>query len=239
MNDSEKTREQLIEEINLFRTLIDTLPDRIFVKDVQGRFVICNKAVEKVAEIYPSDGVIGKSDFDLYPPEKAKEYYAREQEIIRTGVPMVNEEVCGVHPETGGPSWSLSTKLPWKDKDGNIIGIIGANREITERKNIEQALLESENRYKTIFETAREGIILMDFETRRFRYANPAMCAMFGYTPEEFTRFGVQDIHPKEQKDWILADFEANIRGEKSASQSIPCLQKIKQYSTPISIRQT
>ncbi|MGD0077360.1 MAG: PAS domain S-box protein [Sedimentisphaerales bacterium] len=228
MNDSDKTREQLIEEINLFRTLLDTLPDRIFVKDTRGRFVVCNKAVEKVAEIHPSDGVIGKSDFDLYPPEKAKEYYAREQEIIRTGIPMVNEEVCGMHPVTKGPSWSLSTKLPWRDKDGNIIGIIGSNREITERKNIEDALLESENRYKTIFETVREGILIMDVETRRFRYVNPAVCKMFGYTPEEFTRFSVQDIHPREQMDWILADFEANIRGEKSSSKSIPCLRKDK-----------
>jgi PAS domain S-box-containing protein len=228
MNDSDKTREQLIEEINLFRTLLDTLPDRIFVKDKQGRFVICNKAVEEVAEIHPSNGVIGKSDFDLYPQEKASQYYAGEQNVIRTGIPIINEEVCGVHPETGGPSWSLSTKLPWRDKDGNIIGIIGANREITERKNIEQALLESENRYKTIFETAREGIVIMDFETRRFRYANPAMCAMFGYTPEEFTRFGVQDIHPKEEMDWILADFETNIGGQKNTSQNIPCIRKDK-----------
>jgi PAS domain S-box-containing protein len=228
MNDFDKTREQLIEEIKLFRTLLDTLPDRIFVKDTQGRFVICNKAVEQAAEIHPPDGVIGKSDFDLYPPEKANQYYASEQEIIKTGVPVVNEEVCGVHPVTKGPCWSLSTKLPWRDKDGNIIGIIGSNREITERKSIEEALLESENRYKTIFETVREGIVIMDFETRRYRYANPAVCAMFGYTPEEFTRFGVEDIHPKEEMDWILPDFQANIRGKKSASKNIPCLRKDK-----------
>jgi PAS domain S-box-containing protein len=226
MNDSDKTREQLIEEIKLFRTLLDTLPDRIFVKDAQGRFIICNKAVEETVEIHPSDGVIGKSDFDLYPPEKAKQYYAREQEIIKTGVPMVNEEVCGLHPETGGPSWSLSTKLPWRDKDGNIIGIIGANREITERKNIEQALLESENRYKTIFETTREGILIVDDETKLFKYANPAVCVMFGYTTAEMTRLKVEDIHPKEQMDWILADFEANIGGKKNASQNIPCLHR-------------
>jgi PAS domain S-box-containing protein len=228
MNDSDKTREQLIEEINLFRTLLDTLPDRIFVKDTQGRFIICNKAVVDSAEIHPPDGVIGKSDFDLYPLEKAKEYYAREQEIIRTGIPMVNEEVCGIHPETKGPCWSLSMKLPWRDKDGSIIGIIGSNREITERKNIEEALLESENRYKTIFETVREGILIMDVETRRFRYANPAICAMFGYTPEEFTRFSVQDIHPREQMDRILADFEANIQNKKNMSHNIPCLRKDK-----------
>ncbi|MGA2092358.1 MAG: PAS domain S-box protein, partial [Sedimentisphaerales bacterium] len=89
-------------------------------------------------------------------------------------------------------------------------------------------LRHSKTRYETIFETVREGILIMDVETRRFRYANPAICAMFGYTQEEFTRFSVQDIHPREQMDRILADFEANIQNKKNMSHNIPCLRKDK-----------
>jgi PAS domain S-box-containing protein len=100
--------------------------------------------------------------------------------------------------------------------------------ELTRLRTHVGSLLESENRYKTIFETAREGILIVDDETKRFRYANPAICAMFGYTAEEMTRLKVEDIHPKEQMEWILADFLANIRGERSASKNIPCLRKDK-----------
>jgi PAS domain S-box-containing protein len=226
MNDSEKAREQLIEELKLFRTLIDTLPDRIFVKDTKGRFVIANKAVAEHAELPFKGDVIGKTDFDLYPPEKAEAFYRREQEIIRTGQPMVNEEVWAKHPVTGQPIWSLSVKIPWRNGSGEIIGIIGSNREITERKKAEEALLESEARYKAMFETAKEGILVADIETKHFRYANHAVCDMFGYTAEELRRMGVQDIHPKEALPSVFAEFEAQARGEKSLASDVPCLRK-------------
>ncbi|MBN2019989.1 MAG: PAS domain S-box protein [Sedimentisphaerales bacterium] len=226
MNYSEKTKEQLIEELNLLRTLIDTLPDRIFVKDTKGRFIICNKAVVDAAEISPLEGITGKSDFDIYPPEKAGQYYRREQEIITTGQPMVNEEVCGIHPATGEPWWSLSTKIPWRNESGEIIGIIGANREITGWKKIEEALKESERRYKAIFEAAREGILVAEIETRRFKYANPAICKMLGYTAEELQEMDVQDIHPRESLPQISSEFEAQARGEKTLVHNIPCLRK-------------
>ncbi len=75
--------------------------------------------------------------------------------------------------------------MPWRDKNGNIIGIIGANRDITERKKAELALQESENKYKAIFESAREGILLSMSKQNNPKYANPAICKMFGYTEEE------------------------------------------------------
>ncbi len=226
MNDSDKTKEQLIEELNLLRLLIDALPEGLYVKDTKGRFVVCNKAVSEVAEIHPAGSVIGKSDFDLYPPEKAQQYYAREQEIIATGEPMVNEEISGVDPVTGKPWWSLSTKLPWRDSSGRIVGIIGSNREITERKATEKAMQESETRYKAIFNSAIEGILVIDIETKRFKFANPAICKMLGYTAEELTQLAIKDIHPNESLPNVLLEFEAQTRGEKILAPNIPCLRK-------------
>jgi len=225
-NDSKKTREQLIEELNLLRTLIDTLPDRLYVKDTKGRFVICNKAVAEDAEIPPSGNVVGKSDFDLFPAEKADAFHAEEQEIMKTGQPMINQELHRTLRKDGKTNWSLCTKLPWRDKNGNIIGIIGANRDITELKRSEQALRESETRYKAIFESTREGILVADIETKRFKYANPAICKMLGYTENELGQMSVSDIHLKEHLALVSQYFEAQVRGELILAHNVPCLRK-------------
>ena len=226
MNDSDKTKEQLIQEIELLRTLIDSLPDRLYVKDAKSRFVICNKAVAEDTDLSFSGDPTGKNDFDLFEPELAGTLYATEQEIIRTGNPMVNEELHRTRRKDGQPNWSLCTKLPWRDKNGNIIGIIGANRDITDYKKIEEALRESEARYKAIFNYATEGIVVTDIETKQHRYANPAACRMFGYTAEEFQHMAVYDIHPKEYMPSVIAGFEAQARGEKTLVPNVPCLHR-------------
>jgi PAS domain S-box-containing protein len=226
MNDSDKTKEQLIQEIELLRTLIDALPDRLYVKDAKSRFVICNKAVTEDTDLPFSEDPIGKNDFDLFPPEIAGTFYATEQEVIRTGKPMVNDEVFRTRRKDGQPNWSLCTKLPWRDKNGNVIGIIGSNRDVTEHKKAELALQDSEARYKAIFESAREGILVGIIETRQFMYANPAICKMFGYTAEELTRLTVNDIHLKEHLPYVSGQFVALMQDEVALTKNIPCLRK-------------
>ncbi|MGD0551204.1 MAG: PAS domain S-box protein [Sedimentisphaerales bacterium] len=226
MNDSDKTKEQLIQEIELLRTLIDALPDRLYVKDAKGRFVICNKAVGKDSDLPSPEDLIGKSDFDLFEPEMANAFYTTEQEIIKTGKSMVNNESHRTRRKDGQENWSLCTKMPWRDKNGNIIGIIGANRDITERKRAELALRESEARYKAIFESAREGIFVTDIKTKQFKYANPAICKMFGYTEEELKQMVVPDLHPEEYAAEAISHFDAMAHGERDQSRNVPCLRK-------------
>ena len=98
--------------------------------------------------------------------------------------------------------------------------------DVTERKRAERELRESENRYRTLFANVTEGLLVADLETRRFCFANSAVCKMFGYTEEEFLRVGVADIHPKEDLNRVLAEFEAQARGNKTVSSDIPCLRK-------------
>lgn len=98
---------------------------------------------------------------------------------------------------------------------------------MTRKKEGKNELQESEAMYKALFAGAAEGILVADLETKqlRFRYANPAMCRMFGYTEEELMQLGVADIHPKESLNQVLSEFESQARGAKTLVQ-LPCLRK-------------
>ncbi|MFH1849898.1 MAG: response regulator [archaeon] len=97
---------------------------------------------------------------------------------------------------------------------------------LIQRREAADAQRESEARYRTIFTGAAEGILIADLQTTIFRYANPAVCRMFGYTEGEFLQRGVADIHPEESLESIMAEFGAQARGEKVLAQDIPCLRK-------------
>jgi len=114
---------------------------------------------------------------------------------------------------------------PFADVDGSPL-VLELGVDITERKKAEEALRESEERYKALFQGAAEGIMVADVETKDFKYANPAICKMLGYTEEELEQMGVRDIHPKEDLQHVISEFEAQARGEKTLSSSIPCLRK-------------
>jgi len=99
-------------------------------------------------------------------------------------------------------------------------------QEITEHKRTEEMLLDSEVRYRTLFEISADGILIADTETKTFKYANPALCRKLGYTEEELKTLGLADIHPKEDLPRVIAEFEAQARGDKTLALDIPCLMK-------------
>jgi PAS domain S-box-containing protein len=134
-----KVEEELAAERNLLRTLIDNMPDRIYAKDLDSRFIVCNKALVKRMGMSGPEDVIGKSDFDLLPHDLAARYFANEQEIIHTGQPLINHEES-MGNVSGTTRWSLATKVPLHDIQGKIIGIVGIGRDITEHKLAEEEI---------------------------------------------------------------------------------------------------
>jgi len=133
-----KTEEELAAERNLLRTLIDYMPDRIYAKDLKSRFIIFNNALMKRMGKSDPDDIIGKTDFDLIQHDLAAQYYANEQEIIRSGQPMIDQEES--RSIDGKTSWSLTTKVPLLDTEGKIYGIVGIGKDITERKLAEEEI---------------------------------------------------------------------------------------------------
>jgi PAS domain S-box-containing protein len=137
---AERTAE-LSQERRLLRTLIDNLPDGIYAKDAAGRKIMANPADLKVLGCRTEAEAIGKSDFDLFPKDMAEQFWTDDQKVIR-GEPVINREEF-VLDEQGRKSWLLTSKLPLRDQDGKIVGLVGINRNITERKQAEEALRQS------------------------------------------------------------------------------------------------
>ena len=141
ITERKRAEEALAEERNLLRTLINNLPDYIYVKDVEGQFVMANMAVARQMGFSSPDEVIGKSDFDLFPHELAARYHAAEQEIIRSGQGLRDHEGPYIDASKEEENrWVSTTKVPLRDAQGEIAGFVGLGRDITERKQAEQAL---------------------------------------------------------------------------------------------------
>ena len=208
VTERKRMEETLVHERSVLRTLMDNLPDNIFVKDTESRFVICNLADARLLRAKTPDEVVGKTDFDLFPRELAASYYDDEQEVIRSGQPLLNREERTIDPE-GETRWLLTSKVPLRDDHGKVIGVAGINRDITDRKRLEEELKkyslhleeladertrklrESEEKYRELFEACPVSLWEEDFsEVKQFL--------------EELRQKGISDFgayfadHPKE-----------------------------------------
>ncbi len=134
-----KGLDMLAEERHLLRTLIDALPDLIYIKDMDHRFVLVNAALVQYLNLANADELIGKSDFDLLETELANRYYQDECAVL-DGQPLLERIEPGIHRKIGATRWFLTTKVPFHDQQGNIKGILGIGRDITRRKEAEDAL---------------------------------------------------------------------------------------------------
>jgi PAS domain S-box-containing protein len=134
-----RTEQSLVHERNRLQTLMDHIPDSIYFKDLQGRFVLVNTYMARIFHSDHPQDVVGKSDFDFFTKEHAQPAYDDEQEIIRSGNALVGKEERETWPD-GRITWVSTTKLPMRDENGQVTGIVGISRDITERVLAVEAL---------------------------------------------------------------------------------------------------
>jgi PAS domain S-box-containing protein len=166
-------------ERDLWRMLLDTSPDHIYFKDAQSRFIKVSKALARRVSLESADEMLGRTDFDFFTEPHARSAFEDEQEIIRTGRPLIAKEEREVWKD-GHVTWASSTKIPMRDDSGEIIGIMGISRDITEHKLVE----ESNARLAMAVEQAVETVVITDTDGA-ILYANPAFEKTSGYTRAE------------------------------------------------------
>jgi PAS domain S-box-containing protein len=145
ITERKRFEEELARERHLLRCLMDTTPDKIYFKDRDGRYLRVNKALAEKFGLSDPFEVLGKTVHDVFAPDYALEADADEREIMRTGRPLVAKDVKETWPD-GRVTWVSTTKVPLRDPEGRIIGTFGISRDITERKRIEEALHQAEER---------------------------------------------------------------------------------------------
>ncbi len=133
------TQEQLSLEQHLLSTLVDNMPDAIYFKNRDSKFIRCNQKMADVFQVASPLDLLGCSDHDIFSKDEADEYRADEQHIIETGEPIINKEEYELWPD-GNHHWVLSTKLPLYDTDQNVIGTFGLSRDISDLKLAEKRL---------------------------------------------------------------------------------------------------
>ena len=133
----------LAHERNVLRTMIDLIPAFIYAKDAQSRFTAANKLVANRMGVEPAD-LIGKTDFDFFPREHAEKFFADEQALIRSGVPLIDHEELAFDKTRGKDRVILTSKIPLRDEAGNLTGIVGTGLDITDRKDAEARMASSD-----------------------------------------------------------------------------------------------
>jgi PAS domain S-box-containing protein len=147
----------LTEERNLLRAVTDNIPDRIYVKDRECRFVMVNRAVRERWAAEGIDSLIGRTDFDLFDAKDAAAYIEADRATMNSGQPRLNYEYKWVG-SAGDEHWVVASRIPLYDSNGLVTGLLGINRDITEHKRAELALIEERNLLSTVIENIPEHI---------------------------------------------------------------------------------
>ena len=177
-------RSVLENERKILRALIDNIPDFMYVKDAESRFLVANAHLARVVGAETPEELVGKTDFDFFPKNLADTFYEDDQGVMWSGQPLHNREEKTVDSE-GNERHVLTTKVPLRDHTGQVVGIAGVGRDISERKTMEDALREAERKYREIFDGAIVGIF-QSTPGGRFVSVNSAMASALGHdSPEE------------------------------------------------------
>ncbi|MHB1699052.1 MAG: PAS domain-containing hybrid sensor histidine kinase/response regulator [Acidobacteriaceae bacterium] len=130
------------EDLRMLRAVMANVPEHIYVKDVSSKFLLANPGVVSYMRAQSEEQLLGRDDFEFYPLELAQKYRNDEISILESGVPLLNHLEAGVDPQ-GRSTWLVTSKIPFRDKEGAVVGLIGIGRDVTAQKHAEEEMLKA------------------------------------------------------------------------------------------------
>ncbi len=180
-------------EVELLRFIVDTLPEHIYVKDTQGRFVFGNLATAQSLGASRTSDIVGKTDFDFSPAEFAEQFQADDQAFFTGDQATLYKEDEILDQITNEPRWVATRKILWRNEQDQILGLVGINHDITETKLAEQEL----NRLTRVIEATSDFVGISDAEGIPI-YVNEAGRAMVGMSNDlDVTKIHIADFYPE------------------------------------------
>lgn len=184
ISERRHVEDELRQSRNLLQTVLDTIPARVFWKDRSLRYVGCNRPFALDAGAHTPDEIIGKDDYQMGWRDQAALYRDDDTRVMETGTQKLDYEEPQTTPG-GGTIWLRTSKVPLRDNDGAVWGIMGTYEDITARKRIFQDLLESEEKFARAFNSSPNSITLSGIDTGELLEANTGFERIFGYSRNE------------------------------------------------------
>lgn len=161
----EERTSKLAEASGLLEAMLDNSPDFIYFKDLDSRFVRFSRACLPRLGLTEPEMLRGKTDADFFAPSHAEPALADEQEVIRTGQAIVSHQEKETYPD-GRVAWVLTTKMPWRDGSGAIVGTFGISRDVTELKEAESKLAYERDQLRALLDSSPDTIYFKDEQSR-------------------------------------------------------------------------
>jgi PAS domain S-box-containing protein len=201
-SEAETLKNRLSEEASHFEAIFSSIPSLIFVNDLNNKIIAANKSLEEITGLSQND-IIGKNLAEITSDSKSVEQgWLDNLEVIETGLPKRN---IISHFLSDKSRWFITDKIPYRNTAGKITGVISFSTDITERKNVEDALVRSEKKFRQLFDTLPDGLIISNLDGR-FSSANKAFLNMTGYSEAEIPDLNFREITPAES-DVVEYDF--------------------------------
>jgi len=225
ITEQKKVEEKLQESEERFNRFLENAPEAIWVQDLIGTFLNGNKRAEEITG-YDRDELIGKNMLEAnLVPEKYVPVVLEALSTVQVGERSAQTEFELIRKD--GSLVSVETSAIPVERDGKI-EVIGIARDITERKKMENMLKDSEEKYRTIFEGATDGIAALDPKTMKVIFVNPKMTEITGYPLDELLNATIIDFVPKNEISSMIQQFQNHVGGKRDLTRYIPVVRKDK-----------
>jgi len=185
-------------QVSLTKTIIENIPQAVFWKDRNGVFLGCNYQFAKDANCSSPEEVIGKTDYDLpWTKEESDGFREIDCKIMETGEPLLNFEEKHTRA-SGEVRWLYVSKVPLRDRDGNIIGVLGTYGDITEMKRAQEIIERDEQLLNSLMQTAPFGVVFL--RNRVIEWCNDRICQILGYSREEMIGKSTRNYYETEEE---------------------------------------